>query len=323
MALLTIKDLKTHFPTYRGLVKAVDGVTFSINERETLGLVGESGCGKSVTALSILRLVDYPGQIVGGEIWFKNRDILKLNEAEVRRIRGKEIAIVFQDPFTYLNPTYTIGNQIAEVISRDQEQRSFTSNHVKDGALLDALKLVRIPDPDKAIKRYPHELSGGMRQRVMIAMALSSKPDLLIADEPTTALDVTIGAQILDLMDDLKNETGSSMLFVTHNLGIVARVCDRIAVMYLGRIVECAQTEAIFDNPLHPYTSGLLSCVPRFDPKIEQLHVIPGTMPSPVNPPSGCRFRTRCQYATDICKDQPPMFEPERGHFVGCYRSAG
>ncbi|OGP99125.1 MAG: peptide ABC transporter ATP-binding protein, partial [Deltaproteobacteria bacterium RBG_16_55_12] len=287
--LIRTKDLRTSFFTPDGEVKAVDGVSFEIEEGKTLGLVGESGCGKSVTALSILRLVPFPpGRVVGGEILYRGRDLLKLNGEEMRKIRGNEISMIFQEPMTSLNPVFTIGNQIGEAIRLHQglgkkETREKT---------IEMLRLVKIADPETRVDDYPHQLSGGMRQRVMIAMALSCNPSLLIADEPTTALDVTIQAQILELMKELKDRLGMSLLLITHDLGVVAEQADEVAIMYAGKIVEQATAKALFNRPLHPYTVGLLNSLPRVGAnKKKRLEAIPGMVPSPLELPSGCRFR--------------------------------
>ena len=316
--LICVKDLRTSFFTPDGEVKAVDGVSFEIEEGKTLGLVGESGCGKSVTALSILRLVPFPpGRVVGGEILYRGRDLLKLNGEEMRKIRGNEISMIFQEPMTSLNPVFTIGNQIGEAIRLHQglgkkETRKKT---------IEMLRLVKIADPETRVDDYPHQLSGGMRQRVMIAMALSCNPSLLIADEPTTALDVTIQAQILELMKELKDRLGMSLLLITHDLGVVAEQADEVAIMYAGKIVEQATAKAIFNRPLHPYTVGLLNSLPRVGAnKKKRLEAIPGMVPSPLELPSGCRFRDRCPRAAGICAEgEPQLVNKEQDHWVSCY----
>ena len=316
--LICIKDLRTSFFTPDGEVKAVDGVSFEIEEGKTLGLVGESGCGKSVTALSILRLVPFPpGRVVGGEIFYRGRDLLKLKGEEMRKIRGNEISMIFQEPMTSLNPVFTIGNQIGEAIRLHQglgkkETREKT---------IEMLRLVKIADPETRVDDYPHQLSGGMRQRVMIAMALSCNPSLLIADEPTTALDVTIQAQILELMKELKDRLGMSLLLITHDLGVVAERADEVAIMYAGKIVEQATAKAIFNRPLHPYTVGLLNSLPRVGAnKKKRLEAIPGMVPSPLELPSGCRFRDRCPKASGICAGaEPQLVKKEQDHWVSCY----
>lgn len=316
--LLEIKDLKTHFFTEDGVVKAVDGVDFKVYQGETLGIVGESGCGKSVTAFSIIRLLDYPGKTVGGEIIFKEKDILKKSEADMRKIRGKEIAMIFQEPMTALNPILTIGFQISESLRMH-------FNISKEEAIKKSLKLltkVEIPVPEQRINEYPHQLSGGMRQRVMIAMALSCDPTLLIADEPTTALDVTIQAQILELMKSLLRDFNGSLIMITHDLGVIAEIADRIAVMYAGKIVEYADKKIIFHNPSHAYTFGLLTSIPRLDMEMKRLNVIPGIVPNPLHFPSGCKFNTRCKFATEKCKEkEPALTELEEGHLVRCWHA--
>lgn len=365
--LLSIRNLRTYFYTYAGIVRALEGIDLDIYKGETIGLVGETGCGKSVTSLSIMRLVaNPPGKIVDGRIIFKGEDILQKSEAEMRKIRGDEITMVFQDPMTYLNPVMTIGDQIAEVIILHQDlgreavsyrlgelkeelstaeadgrptgaikerlaklestldnPPKLTRRQIKDIALrrvADVLRLVRMPYPEKVVKQYPHELSGGMRQRAIIAMALSCSPDLLIADEPTTALDVTIQAQLLALLNELKKEIGASVMIITHDLGIVAETCERVVVMYAGRIAEVAHTKDLFRHPLHPYTQGLLRAVPKLHKEVEELEIIPGSVPNLIYPPSGCRFHPRCPFAMEICKaETPPMYDVEPGHQVACY----
>jgi len=314
--LLVVEDLTTRFHTENGVVTAVDGVSFSISAGETLGLVGESGCGKSMTSLSIMRLVPRPsGTIDGGRVIFEGRDILTLPEAEMRQIRGRDMAMVFQEPMTSLNPVFTVGEQVMEALMhhgglarRDARERA-----------IDMLRRVGIPSPERRVRDYPHEMSGGMRQRVMIAMALACNPKLLIADEPTTALDVTIQAQILELMRRLSNEYHTATLLITHDLGVIAETVDRVAVMYAGQIVECASVESIFDNPLHPYTVGLLGSIPRLNSMKRRLNVIEGTVPSPLNMPNGCRFSPRCSRATSDCSAHAPdLLEAAVGHQVRC-----
>jgi peptide/nickel transport system ATP-binding protein len=305
-SLLKIHNLQTHFFTPDGISRAVDGVSFSIKKGEVLGLVGESGCGKSVTALSILRLIQYPpGKIVSGSIAFNNRDILQLPEEEMRRIRGNEIAMIFQEPMTSLNPVFSIGNQIAEVFMVHKKMHK-----------------VKIPSAKQRADEYPHQLSGGMRQRAMIAMALVCNPALLIADEPTTALDVTVQAQILDLMQELKQQFQSSILIITHDLGVIAGFANRVAVMYAGQLVEYTDVETLFYNPLCPYTKCLLQSIPRLD-KLEfgktRLNAIQGSVPDPLHFPTGCRFHTRCPEAIDRCKTEiPELEEKQAGHLVRC-----
>jgi len=317
--LIYVKDLHTSFFTPEGEIRAIDGVSFSIDEGKTLGLVGESGCGKSVTSLSIMRLIaSPPGKIVGGEIFYRGRDLLRLNNEEMRKIRGNEISMIFQEPMTSLNPVFTVGNQIGEAIKLHQglgkkETRAKT---------IEMLRLVKIADPESRVDAYPHQLSGGMRQRIMIAMALSCNPSLLIADEPTTALDVTIQAQILELIKELQQKIGGmALLLITHDLGVVAEQADDVAIMYAGKIVEKTSAPAIFARPLHPYTIGLLLSLPGTGgAKKKRLDAIPGMVPSPLNLPSGCRFRDRCPKAAGICAEgEPELLEKEAGHWVACH----
>lgn len=315
--LLEVKDLKTSFYIHLGEVQAVRGVSFSVNKGEAIGIVGESGSGKSVTSMSIMRLLQFPGKIKDGEIIFKDKDIVKKSNREMMAIRGNEIAMIFQDPMTSLNPVFTIGDQIMEVIRRHQGLRK---REAKKKAI-EMLKLVGIPSPERRIDNYPHEFSGGMRQRAMIAIALSCQPDLLIADEPTTALDVTIQAQILELMKELKDKINTSIILITHDLGVVADVCSRIVVMYGGLIMEEGTTEEIFYNPKHPYTMGLLKSIPRLDLNQKQrLIPIEGTPPDLIKPPKGCPFASRCSYAMKICMEHcPPYFEASEGHRSMCW----
>jgi oligopeptide/dipeptide ABC transporter ATP-binding protein len=317
--ILQIKNLKTYFDTWAGIVKAVDGVSLNVREGETLGLVGESGSGKSVTALSILRIVPRPGKIIDGKIIYKGENLLEKTERDLQKIRGKEIGYIFQDPATSLNPVFTIANQLTEVIRRHQ-------NVSKEEALekaIELLTLAEIPDPEIKIWNFPHQLSGGMKQRIAVARALSCQPSLLLADEPTTNLDVTIQAQILQLMKNLKDKLGMSMILITHDMGIVAGVADRITVLYAGRVCETADTRTIFYNPKHPYTIALLTAVPSLALRREKLAVIPGTIPNLIEPPLGCRFHPRCKYAKAECaKKIPPLEEIERGHFVACIRAS-
>jgi oligopeptide/dipeptide ABC transporter ATP-binding protein len=317
--LLAVRELRTYFFTRRGVVKAVDGVSFTINRGRALGLVGESGCGKSVTGLSIMRLVSPPGQIVGGEILFNETDLLKLNHEAMRKHRGQKIAMIFQDPMTSLNPVYTAGYQIAEAILVHQD----VSNREARNRAVELMRAVAIPDAEQRAKSYPHELSGGLRQRVMIAMAISCNPELLIADEPTTALDVTIQAQILELLERLRQELNLSMLLITHDLGVVAETTDDIAVMYAGKIVEMASTREIFKNPQHPYTMGLLRCAPQItsvdEGKRRRLETIEGVVPNPLNLPPGCPFSTRCPEVQPACREGEIMFtDVSPGHLVRC-----
>ena len=317
--LLEVNNLQTHFPTRAGLVRAVDGVSFYIDRGELLGLVGESGCGKSITALSIMRLISPPGKIVGGEIIFDGRNLLKLSDSEMRAIRGDDIAMIFQDPMTSLNPVFTVGEQIAEAL---RLHRKLSRKAAREGAI-EAMHEVSIPDPARRISDYPHQLSGGMRQRVMIAMALACNPKLLIADEPTTALDVTIQAQILELLNELRKNRELAVLLITHDLGVVAEVADRVAVMYTGRIVEESPVEELFARPRHPYTEGLLRSVPKLTSaavaKAERLETIEGTVPSPTNLPPGCHFAPRCPYRMPRCTtEEIPLYDLEAGVKVRC-----
>ena len=316
--LIQVIDLRTSFFTPEGEVRAVDGVSFSLEEGKTLGLVGESGCGKSVTALSILRLVPSPpGKIVGGEVLYRGRDLLKLGREEMRKMRGDEISMIFQDPMTSLNPVFTVGNQIAEAIRLHQ---GLGARETREKTI-DMLRLVRIADPESRVDEYPHQLSGGMRQRVMIAMALACNPSLLIADEPTTALDVTIQAQILELIKELQQKLGMALLLITHDLGVVAERADGVAIMYAGKIVERGPVEAIFRRPLHPYTVGLLNSLPGSgEKKKKRLEAIPGVVPSLLELPGGCRFRDRCPKAAGVCAEaEPELLEKEKGHWAACY----
>ncbi|MCD6114000.1 MAG: ABC transporter ATP-binding protein [Thermoprotei archaeon] len=318
--ILEVKDLHVHFYTYAGVVKAISGVSFEIYEGETFCLVGETGCGKSVTSRAITKLIESPGKIVKGQVLFYRDgspiDLLKLSDEELRRIRGREIAYIFQDPTAALDPLYSVGYQIAETMVA---HNTATWKEAFRRAV-DILKSVLIPDPEKRVKNYPHELSGGMKQRVVIGISLSNKPKLLIADEPTTAVDVTIQAQILDLLRKLRQEEKMTLLLITHNMGVVAEMCDRVAVMYAGKIVEIGTVHQIFKNPQHPYTKGLLKAVPNPLIKIEKLESIPGTVPNLIFPPSGCRFHPRCPRKLDICdKKEPPLIEVEEGHKVACW----
>ena len=317
--LLEVKELRTGFKTDDGYFTAVDNISFNLEKGKTLGIVGESGCGKSVTSLSIMRLIPTPpGKIESGEIRFEGRDLLKLSEEEMRKIRGNDIAMIFQEPMTSLNPVFTIGNQIGEAIAL--HQKGLTKQEVR-AKTIEMLKLVNIPEADKRVDEYPHQLSGGMRQRVMIAMALSCNPKLLIADEPTTALDVTIQAQILDLVRKLQREFNASMILITHDLGVVAETCDEVAVMYAGRIVEYGTVEDIFYRPKHRYTKGLLDSIPHFETghRRERLQTIKGMVPSLLNLPKGCRFADRCPAAADDCRAADPALIPFGGkHVAAC-----
>ena len=308
--LLEVRDLHTSFYTHEGVVKAVDGISFEVKRGEILGLVGESGCGKSVTSLSILRLVGAPGKIDSGEIVFDGRDLLTLSGSEMTRIRGNRIAMIFQQPQSSLNPVFKIGDQISEVLGIHQD----LGKKAGHDRALELLTMVGIPDPERRLKAYPHELSGGMAQRVMIAMALACIPELLIADEPTPALDVTIQAQILDLMRDLRTKLDTAIILITHDLGVVAEMADRIAVMYAGQIVEEAKVDELFNNPKHPYTQGLIGSIPVLGVVKDELDVIPGNVPNLINLPPGCRFAPRCRARVEhnltICTQQEPGLKP-------------
>lgn len=314
--LLEIKDERLSFFTPAGEVKALNGVSFSMEEGEVLGIVGESGSGKSVTAYSIMGLTAYPGKLVGGTVHFNGHEIEKMTEKEFRKIRGNEVSIIFQDPMTSLNPVYTIGNQIVEVILLHTNK---TKKEAYERAK-ELLELVGINEPTKRLKQYPHELSGGMRQRVMIAIALACEPKLLIADEPTTALDVTIQAQVLELMKKLKAQYQTAMVMITHDLGIVAEICDYVAIMYAGEVVEYGTREHIFNSTAHPYTKGLFACIPDIFTEQNELVPINGLTPDPTDLPQGCRFNPRCPYATERCRQEhPENMEIEPGHFVACH----
>lgn len=313
--ILDIKDLKTSFFVEGNEIKAVDGVTFQVPKGKTLGIVGESGSGKSISALSVLQLIDDPGKIVGGSIRFKDEELTTAKTSRMRNIRGNEISMIFQEPMTSLNPVYTIGQQLREAykIHQGLGKREGTKRSIE------MLELVGIPSPKKRVDQYPYELSGGMRQRVMIAMALACKPELLIADEPTTALDVTIQAQILELIKNLQEEIGMSVVMITHDLGVVAETCDYVAVMYCGKVVEFADVETLFENPRHPYTVGLLNSLPRHDIDQDELVPIKGNVPAPDEMPSGCRFAPRCPHASAICSELPELETQEDGNDVRCW----
>ncbi|WP_062351339.1 ABC transporter ATP-binding protein [Bacillus kwashiorkori] len=314
--ILEVNNLRTSFFTSEGEVRAVDGVSFSLPAGKTLGIVGESGSGKSITSLSLMRLIDHPGKIVGGEVIFKGEDLLKKSKKEMRHIRGNQISMIFQEPMTSLNPVYTIGDQIAESF---QIHQGLSKRTAKIKAV-EMLKLVGIPSPEKRVDQYPFELSGGMRQRVMIAMALACNPSLLIADEPTTALDVTIQAQILELIKDLQKRLNMSVIFITHDLGVVAETCDYVAVMYCGKVVEYSDVKTLFKNPKHPYTVGLLNSLPRHDMDQEDLVAIKGAVPSPFDMPKGCSFAPRCPFASPICHEKvPELTTLEQGRDVRCW----
>ena len=320
MPLLEVHNLKTYFFTEDGVVKAVDGVDFYVNPGEVLGLVGESGCGKSVTSLSIMRLVGSPGKVIEGEISFEGKELLTLSESEMVEMRGNRMSMIFQQPQSSLNPVFKVADQVAEVLRIHQKME-------KDVAwqkAVDLLRLVGIPDPEKKAHAYPHEMSGGQAQRVMIAMALALNPQLLIADEPTTALDVTIQAQILDLMRDLRNRLNTAVILITHDLGIIAEMANRVAVMYAGRIVEQADVRELFRNPLHPYTQGLIASIPVLGQVKDRLDVIPGSVPNLINLPPGCRFASRCrsrvEYGLEICTQiEPELLPSSADHLVRCW----
>ncbi len=319
-SLLEIQDLKTHFFTDAGELPSVDGISFHIEQGETVGVVGESGCGKSVTAMSILRLIPQPpGKIVGGKILFKGQNLVEMSNQDMRQIRGNDIAMIFQEPMTSLNPVYTVGNQIVEAITLHQHK---TADEARELAI-QMLEEVGIPAPATRIDEYPHQMSGGMKQRVMIAMALSCNPELLIADEPTTALDVTIQAQILELLARIQKNHGMAVMLITHDLAVVAEVCKRVVVMYAGRVAETGDTQALFDNPTHPYTLGLLASLPDRAEPGQRLPTIPGSVPSPLAFPSGCRFRNRCPFADGVCETPPPLVELGEGHQAWCHHPQG
>ena len=324
--LLRVDDLRTYFELRHGIVKAVDGVSFTLKPHETLAIVGESGCGKSITALSLMRLVpDPPGRIVGGSVMLEGRDLLALDEETMRGVRGKDVAMIFQEPMTSLNPVMTIGAQVAEAVLLHE---NVSRQQAWDKAI-EMLRITRIPAPEQRAKEYPHQLSGGMRQRAMIAMALACHPKVLIADEPTTALDVTIQAQILDLIVDLQHELGTAVILITHDLGVVAETAQRVIVMYAGRKVEEATVEELFARPQHPYTHGLMASIPRlplmrgdFENEAERLQEIPGMVPALSNLPPGCVFAPRCTHAQDRCRATYPAYEEKRpGHWAACWRS--
>jgi oligopeptide/dipeptide ABC transporter ATP-binding protein len=318
--ILDVRDLKTYFYTEDGVVKAVDGVDFSVKAGQVLGLVGESGCGKSVTSLSIMRLVGVPGKVAGGEIFFEGKDLLKLSEGDMVKMRGDRISMIFQQPQSSLNPVFRVGDQVAEVleIHKGMKRKEAWAKAVE------LLTLVGIPDPSRKVEAYPHEMSGGQAQRVMIAMALALSPKLLIADEPTTALDVTIQAQILDLIRGLREKLDTAVILITHDLGVIAEMADRVAVMYAGEIVEFADVAPIFAKPLHPYTKGLIGSIPVLGKVVSRLEVIPGLVPNLIDLPAGCRFAPRClfreKYGLTICKEKKPdLVEIEAGHTVRCW----
>lgn len=318
---MQVRDLKTHFFTEDGVVPAVDGISYVLGQGETLGLVGESGCGKSVSALSVMRLITPPGRIIEGEILFDGLNLLEVPELEMRQVRGNRVSMIFQEPMTSLNPVFTIGNQIMEAIRAHQE---VSRNEARDRTI-EMLRKVKIPAAETRVDEFPHQMSGGMRQRVMIAMALACSPEVLIADEPTTALDVTIQAQIMELLGELQNDVKMSILLITHNLGLVAEVSHHIAVMYASKVVEYTSTRELFASPLHPYTHGLLTSVPTLGmPKDRQLNVIPGQVPNPLYFPSGCKFHPRCPLAEERCqKEEPLLEEVQPGHWAACHLIEG
>jgi len=314
--LLRISNLKTQFFTGEGIVHAVDGVDLTVGRGETLGVVGESGSGKSVTAYSVLSLISYPGRVVEGEVRFRGENLLEKTPEAMKEIQGNKIAMIFQEPMTSLNPVFTIGRQVMEPLIYHKHYSAVEARR----EAVDLLKLVGIPSAETRIDEYPHQLSGGMRQRVMIAMALACRPELLIADEPTTALDVTIQAQILALMKRLQKEFGMAIMLITHNLGVVAQMVNRVVVMYAGQVVESGGVERIFDRPVHPYTVGLLGSIPKLNERRDRLQVIEGTVPSPSQTPPGCRFHPRCSRVMDVCREDPPsLIETEPGHEVRCW----
>lgn len=320
MSLLEVKDLHTYFTTKKGTVKAVNGVSYSVDAGKTLGIVGESGSGKSVSAMSIIKLLDGNGYIDSGKIYFDGQNLVDVPLKEMKNIRGNDISVIFQEPMTSLNPVFTVERQVSEPFRIHQ---GMNKNEAAK-QVVNMLSLVKIPNPESVAKQYPHQLSGGMRQRVMIAMALACRPKLLIADEPTTALDVTIQAQILKLMNELKDEVGTSILFITHDLGVINQMADDVAVMYCGEVVEKAPVKTIFGKESiysHPYTEGLMFSVPRLDtPSDAKLEAIPGAVPHPLNLPEGCKFAPRCKYATDKCKkEQPELFTIEKDHSIRCF----
>ncbi|QFF97732.1 ABC transporter ATP-binding protein [Psychrobacillus glaciei] len=315
---LEVKNLKTHFISNKGTAKAVDGIDFVLRKGETMGIVGESGCGKSMTSLSILRLIPSPpGKIVDGQVLLKGQDLVTMSEEEIRKIRGNRISMIFQEPMTSLNPVIPVGEQIAEALRLHQ---GLSKKQAWDKSV-EMIGLVGIPSPEKRAKQEPFQLSGGMRQRIMIAMALACTPEVLIADEPTTALDVTIQAQILEIMKDLQKKIGMGIIFITHDLGVVAEMCDQVGVMYAGQIVEHQDTKDLFKNPLHPYTQGLIGSLPKLYEDQEELQIIEGTVPSPYEYPEGCRFAERCPFATDICiQKQPNLIQYDENSKVRCWK---
>ena len=314
---LKIEHLKTQFDTTKGVVPAVDDVSIDIPKGKIIGLVGESGCGKSMTAMSVMQLVRKPGKIVDGKVMLMGKDLLQASDAEMRAVRGNDISMIFQEPMTSLNPVYTVGRQVREAILLHQK----VSKAEAKERVIDIFRKIGIPEPEKRYNSYPHQLSGGLRQRVMIGMAMVCEPELLIADEPTTALDVTIEAQILKLMKQLRDEHGTSILLITHNMGVVAQMCDYVYVMYAGKVMEQAETFELFRNTQHPYTAGLLRSIPRMDKQVDRLYSIRGVVPNLLKLPAGCSFSTRCDYADDHCRNErPELYEQSEGHCVRCFR---
>ena len=314
--LLDVKGLKTYFFTEAGVVKAVDGIDLQVGKDESIGLVGESGSGKTVTGLSVIRIVPQPGKIVGGSITYDGEDLLAKSDEEMRKIRGKKISMTFQDPTTSLDPLFTVGDQIAEVVK--EHEIGISRNEAMEKAIK-LLEMVHISEPNERIKAFPHELSGGMKQRIAIARSLAPGPVLLFADEPTTNLDVTVQAQVLELIKELKEKQKMSLVMITHDMGIVAEITQRVEVLYAGMVAEVAETHSLFKEPQHPYTEALLNAVPRIDQR-KELRVIPGNIPNLINPPTGCRFNPRCRYAKDICSEKVPLLEQtENGHLSACH----
>ena len=318
--LLQVENLRTYFHTFRGVVKAVDGISFSLDEGQVLGIVGESGSGKSVSSFSILKLIEPPGVVESEKILFQGEDISKKSEREMMKIRGKAISMVFQDPMTSLNPLYTIEKQITEMLDLHQKQMTKQEKHAR---CVELLHMVGIPNPEDRLKSYPHQFSGGMRQRVIIAIALAANPKLIIADEPTTALDVTIQAQILELMCELREKMGTAIMLITHDMGVVAETADDVLVLYAGKAVEYGSIEDIFERPKHPYTQGLLNSIPRLDEDVELLNTIEGTVPAPDAMPAGCRFAPRCPYGKDRCMKEKPGVYHAGNSLVSCFRYEG
>jgi oligopeptide/dipeptide ABC transporter ATP-binding protein len=314
---LSVRDLRMHLYTRWGITRAVDGISFDLHEGETLGIVGESGCGKSMTALTLMRLLPRPaGRIIGGEVLLDGEDLLKLSEREMRQVRGRRMAMILQDPQTSLNPVFSIGDQLAEVLRRGRQPSAL--GRIKERAI-EVLRQVNVADPERRLQNYPHQMSGGMKQRVVGAMAIAPRPRVLIADEPTTALDVTIQLQYLNLLKQIQRETGVSIIFITHDFGVVAKMCDRAVVLYAGRVVEQGAVRTLFTRPAHPYTQALMASVPRMDRLAERLHSIEGKPPALFDLPAGCRFAPRCPHAFERCAEYPPLFEVEASHTAACW----